>query len=273
MCVWRCVGLCLTLLALTGCIGQATSERSAFLTAAETFGVSMAGEDEDGEGGAGGTAAEAGFRPPMTLVLANNEWRAELNTAWVAWVELGSIRSAEQQDALLSDGYVQLTREVSLGTAFTLRPGTFVYNGPGVAGATLVRIDPGIADEGQNAAVTATEVSFEFITPDVLLVFSQPPVSCDTPAYFFTLDGQPFDIAPQAQNLGAEFSGATGRGSVKTLAQIDVYECSPFRPGLFLRTSGGAVSRNEYFEGQNVRIDFFRIPDAQENAAFVTISD
>jgi hypothetical protein len=141
----------------------------------------------------------------------------------------------------------------------------------GEGGANVLRLDPATPGAGYNDPATPTEVTFEMITPDAILVFSQPPVGCDTPGFFFTLDGLPFDITPEAQNLGAEFGGATGRGPVKTLGQFDAYECDPFRPGLFLRTSGGGQELNEFLEGANVRIDFTRFPDVEENAAFVTI--
>jgi len=175
-------------------------------------------------------------------------------------VNVSSIRTAEQQDALLAGGYVQLTREVQLGTAFTLPPGTFIYSGPGVAGATPVRL---LAAQGDGDGQPTTE-AFDIITPDVILAFSQPPVSCDSVAFFYTVDGEVLN----EPGLGA---GATGAGPLKTLAQIDVYECEPFQPGVFLRLGGGARMSNEFFEGNDVRFDFFAGPDQNGDFANVTI--
>jgi hypothetical protein len=257
-----------------GCPGSQSTQRNPFLTATENFGVSILGDETDGGGAAGGRA-EGDFRSTLTLTLVNNDAEGELNTAWMAWVYASSIRSAEQQDTLLSNGYVQLTRSVSVGTAFTLSPGTFVYNGPGTGGATLVRIDRAEPGEGDNDPPIPAEMSFgDIVTPDVMLIFSQPPVSCDTPAFFFTLDGQPLDIAPDRAQMGAEFGGATTDGAVKTLAQVDAYQCSPLQPGLFFKSGGGARQENEFFEGQDLRIDFFRIAfTADDFAAFVRIGD
>ena len=263
----------LIMLTVSGCIGQSADTRNAFLTATEMFGTSIFGGEEEGGGGPT-TGTEEQFRRALTLTLANQDTEGELNTSWAAWVSPSSIRSQEQQDALLTGGYVQLDEQVRLGSAFTLVPGTFVYGGPGLAGATLIRLDPAVPGAGENDAPTPTEASFEFITPDVILVFSQPPVSCDTPAFFFTLDGLPFDITPQAQSLGAEFGGATGRGPVKTLGQFDAYVCDPFEPGLFLQRAGGARPENGFFEGEDVRIDFTRFAQGDDAiAAFVTIGD
>jgi len=262
----RFIGPCVVLAALVGCPGQVGDERNPFLAATETFGVSIFG-DEAEEAGRAGAAAEVEFRRMLTLTLANNDTTGELNTSWVAWVSTGSIRSAEQQDALLSNGYVQLTREVDLGTAYTLPAGTFVFNGPGPAGATVLRLD---AAAEQDGSATPTEVSFDLITPDALLVFSHPPVSCDTVAFYFTLDGLPLDVVSEGQ-FGAAYGGATRGGSFKTLAQVDVYECSPFRPGLFFRAGGGARQANEFFEGEDIRVDFARFVDVNDDAAFVTI--
>jgi hypothetical protein len=257
---------------LSGCPGLTTVERNAFLTAAESYGASLFGDSGEG-GGGGGTEAETGFRSMLTLTLANHESDAELNTSFIAWVSPSSIRSGTQQDALLEGGYIQLNQQVQLGSAYTLVVGTFVYSAGdlGEGGTNVLRLDPATPGADENDPATATEAVFEMITPDVILVFSQPPVGCDTPAFYFTLDGLPFDITPESQNLGAEFGGATGAGPVKTLGQFDVYQCNPFQPGLFLRTAGGSRAANEYIEGEDIRIDFTRFPDAADNAAFVTI--
>jgi hypothetical protein len=242
------------------------SARNPFTTLIEVFGASSFAEEEDETGGPGGVAAEAGFRQTMTVTFANNNGAAELNVSFAAWVNVSSIRTAEQQDALLAGGYVQLTREVQLGTAFTLPPGTFIYSGPGVAGATPVRL---LAAQGDGNGQPAT-AAFDIITPDVILAFSQPPVSCDSVAFFYTVDGEiPRDPLPGGLDV---FEAATGGGPLKTLAQIDVYECEPFRPGVFLRLGGGARMSNELFEGNDVRFDFFAGPDQNGDFAQVTIS-
>ena len=240
------------------------SERNPFTTLVELFGAASSAEEEDQTGGPGGVAADTGFRQTMTLTFANNHVAAELNVSFAAWVNVSSIRTAEQQDALLAGGYVQLTREVQLGTAFTLPPGTFVYSGPGVAGATPVRL---LAAQDDGAGQPAT-AAFDIITPDVILAFSQPPVSCDSVAFFYTVDGE----IPRTPGGGLDaFGGATGSGPLKTLAQIDVYECEPFQPGVFLRLGGGARMPNELFEGNDVRFDFFAGPDQNGDFAIVMI--
>jgi hypothetical protein len=257
----RLIAVAGTLLALIGC-GQFLEQRNPFLTATETYGASFLDEAEEAAGGAG-VEAEVEFRQPMTVTLANNATDEELNVRFAAWVKVSSLRNADQQDALLADGFVQLTREVRLGTAFTLVPGTFVYNGPGTAGATMVRIEPGVGDEEEG--VQPSTVEFELITPDVILLFMEPPVSCESVAFTFTEEGFSVD-----ESLNVR---ATGPGGRKTLAQVDVYQCDPLEPGLFLKAGGGARHSNEYFEGDNVRIDFRRIPDENDYAAFVTVGD
>ncbi|MGE0479378.1 MAG: hypothetical protein AB7Q17_02790 [Phycisphaerae bacterium] len=249
---------------LSGCL-TAASESNPFLTLTETFGPATTDEDEDGTSGGGGTAAQEQFRRRMTVTLVNNHATADLNTSLVMWVSPSSIRSAEQQDALLTDGFVQLTRDVRIGSAFTLTPGTFVYNGPGTAGATAIRLDA-----AENNAPTMRQ--FSVLTPDVILVFSDPPVSCDSVAFFFTRDGEVLtsDPVPGDPFDATTFGGATSFGGFKTLAQVSAYECLPLRPGLFLKVGGGARRSSEYFEGENVRFDFFAVPDANGDAAVVT---
>ncbi len=51
------------------------------------------------------------------------------------------LAAPEDEDALLISGYVELGSQVQIGSTLTLVPGTFVYNGSGVGGATSVRID------------------------------------------------------------------------------------------------------------------------------------
>lgn len=252
-----------------GCVGQTGETRNPFLTATETFGTSVVTTEE--QQGTSGAATEAEFRQVLQVTLANNHQTAELNTSFVAWVSPSSIRSGAQQDALLSGGYVQLDREVRLGTAFTLVPGTFVYNGPGVAGATAVRLPPTGANPDDAIDTTlATLRQFEIITPDVILLFSQPPVSCDSVAFFFTVDGDPL-TSEGVSGVSDLFAGANSpRGGLKTLAQVDVYQCDPFRPGLFLRLGGGALPANEFFEGQDIRIDFS--PQATADGFFAVVT-
>ena len=54
--------------------------------------------------------------PYMHIVtLANNHPTAELNTSFAAWVNPNSIRSGQQQDELIANGFVQLNATVRLG--------------------------------------------------------------------------------------------------------------------------------------------------------------
>lgn len=258
----------LALLVFFGCAPvDGNTERNPFLILTEIFGAPPVGDEERGAGG--GTLVESEFRGTMTVTFANNHPDADLNVLFAAWVNLNSIRSAEQQDALLNSDYVQLTRELRLGSVFTLPPGTFVFNGPGVAGATAVRL--GAATTQADDTVTPSMREFSLVTPDVILAFTQPPVSCDSVAFFYSTDGDPLTSVPVA---GGEspFSGATGEGGFKTLAQVDAYQCEPLRPGLFLKLGGGASQPNEYFEGEGVRFDFSEVPDANGNFANVTFS-
>lgn len=263
------ISMWLLVAGVSGCTGQ-MSARNPFLTMTEAFGVSLFTE-EDGEAAAAGAELEAAFRQMMTVTLANNHPTAELNTSFAAWVSPSSIRSGEQQDALITNGYVQLDREVRLGTAFTLTPGTFVYNGPGAAGATSVRLQPTRVEEDTLDTALATIREFEIITPDAILVFSEPPVSCDCVAFFFTVDGDPL-TSEGLSGVSNIFAGPTSPfGGLKTLAQVDAYQCDPFRPGLFVRLSGGgALPENEFFEGQGIRIDFSPVPNEAGFFAVVT---
>lgn len=238
------------------------SETNPYLTLTETFGPSGGDNANDNSGGGGGSPIEEAFRREMVLTFANNNPDATLNVAVIAWVNSGSIRSAEQQDALLRGGYVQLTRETPIGTVFSLPPGTFVLNGPGAAGATAIRLP------AAEAAVTTQDLTI--ITPDVVLAYAQPPTSCDSVAFFYTIEGAPIDSPLVPGGLGL-FGGATGGGGAKTLAQVDVYQCDPLRPGLFLKLGGGARLPNEFFEGENVRFDFLDAPTPDGAFATVTI--
>jgi hypothetical protein len=261
-------GLLLT--ALFGC-GQASNVSNPFLTATEALGAAAFRGGTDEQGGGQGAEQEAAFRQTMIVTLANNHQEAELNTSFAAWVNPNSIRSIEQQDELIADGYIELTSELRLGSAFTLAPGTFVYNGPGVAGATSVRLVPTRASTEEAVDPTlATTREFEIVTPDAILIFSQPPVSCDSVAFFYTIDGDPL-TSEGLSGVGNIFAGPTTPfGGLKTFAQVDVYECDPFRPGLFLRIGGGALPDNEFFEGQDIRVDF--LPVATDAGFFAVVT-
>ncbi len=261
----RCGLLMGGLLALVlGCDSLAV-QVNPYLTLSEFFGVPI--ERETGEGAAGGLGTEATFRRQLTVTFNNNNTDAEVDTSFVAWVNVSSIRSAQQQDALLIDGYRQLREGVSLGTAFTLPVGTYVYDGGGTAGATAVLLGPSQAEEGE---VLPATMSLALTTPDAILVFSQMPVSCDSVAFILTDDGAPLTAVPAA-GPEAPYSGATGRGAFKTLAQVSAYQCDPFRPGLFFRQGGGAPEPNDYFEGEDITFDFNLTPDANGDFCIVTI--
>jgi len=268
------LGTAVCLALVSGGCPQNANQTNPFLTAGENYGSASTGIAGGDQGqGSSGAAAETRFRSTITVTLENYDTRNELNTAWMAWVNANNIRSADQQDELLSAGYVQLSREVAVGAAYRLPPGTFVYNGPGKGGATLVRIGPATPGASDNDPIVPAELEFEILAPDVLLIFSQPPVSCETPAFFYTRDGVPFDVTPNPDFPGEAFAGAENDGPVKSLAQFDVYQCDPFRPGLFLRTSGGGRQANEFLEGQHITVQFFRQADAVGDSAFVTILD
>lgn len=250
------VAAMLTLVA--GCVPGSVNERNAFLTLTETFGVPSSDDDQD-RGAAGGVSARTEFRRQMDLTFVNNHPEAALNVSVAAWVKISSIRSADQQDALLTNGYVQLTRQVDLGTVFTLPPGTFVFNGPGAAGATPIRLNRAANNAPTSETITLT-------TPDVVLVYSQPPISCDSVAFFYTIDDEV--VFEDDGNPSRRVFAETG---LKTLVQIDVYQCEPLKPGLFLKTGGGTRAPNEFFEGESATFNFFRFPDDQGNFANVTI--
>ncbi len=261
-------GCAMTLLA--GCpLSGSFDQRNAFLTFTDTFGASASRQDSQGGQSGGGTVeAQTGFRKTMTVTFANLHPNAELRTSFAAWVLPSSIRSADQQDELLRGGYVQLAEEVRLGRAYTLPPGTFVFNGPGTAGATPVVLPPTGAEDNAVDPALATTQQFELITPDVILVFYQPPDSCESVAFIFAENGVPVD-EPVGGGLDI-FSGPTGINSgLKTLSQIDAYQCRPFRPGLFLRIGGGAPASNEYTEGDALVFTFSPLPDA--NGFFATV--
>lgn len=265
---------CLSLSMLVAGCPSSSKVVSPFLAYAEEFGFV---EELDTDGGGTGSSQTPAFREPMTITFRNNHSFADANVSFVAWVGVGSIRSAEQQDALLADGYSQLAEEVYLGTAFALPVGTFVYEGGGTAGASALVLGLRSAvggGEGEEAQVPQgglpSEQSFTFITPDAILAFSQPPVSCDSVAFYFSQDGEPLTSVPVAGGVGP-FAGATRAGGFKTLAQVDVYQCDPFRPGLFLQLTSGTTDPNEYFEGDEIIFEFNEYPDINGDFANVII--
>jgi hypothetical protein len=249
-----CVLAAGTLAALGGCpLGG--GQINPFVTYTEIFGAG-GGTDSPVPPGSGGGSATGRFRTNMVITLQNVDPEAEVNVALAAWVNPSSIRNADQSDALISAGYVQIGREIRIGSAYTLAPGTFVLNGPGQGGALPLIVPPGDGTAPGSATVT-------LVTPDVLLLFRAPPVSCDTPGFEFTIDGFPLRDIPAAGEEGGEFpsswEGADGLLGIKTLAMYDVYQCDPFRPGLFFKVGGGAKARNEYFEGESVTVTFSRL--------------
>ncbi|MGD8451589.1 MAG: hypothetical protein PVJ57_07195 [Phycisphaerae bacterium] len=248
---------------LAGCTGTSL-ELNPFLTLTEEFGYGSTDSATDNQGGQG-IQLEGGFRREATLTFQNNHATADLNVSFVAWVNVGSIRTAAQQDALLTGGYVQLGHEVRLGNAFTLPVGTFVYNGPGTAGATAVTLSSPGTD-----AEEPTSQAFTLITPDVILAFVEPPVSCESVAFTYTRNDEPLETIPVGGPLGP-LEGSTSGGPYKTLAQVDVYQCDPFEPGLFIRLGGGMREANEFVEGDEITFDFNENPDANGNFANVTI--
>lgn len=256
---------------IAGCAtASATRDINPYLTFSEAFGLSavVPGED-DGEGG-GGEQGQALFRRMMTVTFNNNHSEAELNTKFLAWVRPGSIRSAEQQDLLLTDGYRQIGRQITLGTALTLPVGTFIYDGGGFAGATNIFLGPATGTGTAEDPVEPSSRSLQLITPDGLLIFSQPPVACDSVAFFYSENGEPLTSESVSGGV-SPFEGATGDGGFKTFAQVDVFECDPFQPGLFIKLGGGTRQPNEFFEGDNVTLDFNRVKDEDGDFAIVTI--
>ncbi len=282
-CLWRILLLSCGLAGLGGCPTTYTL-RNPFLSYTEEYGVAGASERQQADTSGQGAAGTETFRRSLTINLRNNHPDAELNSSLVCWVSVSSVRTAEQQDALLRDGYVQLTQEVRLGSAIVLPVGTYVYNGGGTAGAMTVFLDraqalqTGQQQQGQTQTagqdtttqtVTATTTSVTLPTPDGILIFVQPPVSCDSVAFYYTLNGIPLPARPVAGSEGP-YEGSSGAGPYKTLAQVDIYQCSPLRPGAYLSQGGAARQKNEYIEGEDVTFDFLPEPDANDD--FCTVA-
>jgi hypothetical protein len=241
-----------------GCTGG-IDPANPFLTLAEKTGATVGQAGESGGGGTGGEA-QAAFRAPLTITFRNNHPSAELNTSMVAWVDLSSVRTADQQEELINAGYIQLSQQLTIGTAFTLPVGTYVYFGPGTAGATPILLARATA-AAENTPAAPTSEAYTFVTPDAILVYAQPPVSCESVAFFYTDQGDPLPSA----------GGSTAQGGLKTLAQVNVYQCHPFKPGLFVHLYGGALQPNEFLEGEDITFDFNPLPDETGNFCIVTM--
>ena len=229
-----------------------------------------------GTSAGGGTAAETIFRAVMTVSFANNHPYADLDFNFIAWVDPGSIHSADDQDELWDSGYIQLSRTLDLGLAYSLAPGTFVYSPEGTPAATHVTLLTAAgeltadAETGAAAAegVTPSESSFTLVTPDAILVFLDPPDSCDSVAFEYSDEGDVLTSNP-ISGVSGVFGGATTSGGFKTLAQVDVYQCDPFQPGVFLKPGGGGRQANQYFEGEDARFAFYA--GASADGDFATV--
>ncbi len=252
--------------------------RNGFLTLTETFGSELLGEDDEAQGGSGGEVAASEFRAPMTLTLLNLTTSADLNVRVAAWVNVSSVRTVEQEDALFRAGYVQLDEDVRIGEVFDLPAGTFVLDGRGLAGSRTLFLPASVGEdmmeeapptEEEEGASISSEV-FDLVTPDAILLFWAPPVSCESVGFEFTQDGQPVEDA-RVDATGLIFGGSGNNGGLKTLGQFDVYQCQPFRPGLFLKQTGGGAEPNEYFEGDDITVEFRRFPTAGGIAATVRV--
>lgn len=255
-------------------------ERNAFFSFTDEFGTALLRDPnrEDEGTGADREVPEEEFRRPATVTFANLNAGAELAFAFIAWVDPSSIRSRAQEDALYRGGYVQLREPVQLGSAFRLATGTFVFNGPGLAGATPVVLrrataggaqDPNAGqgqDQGDPNQGTqtgrATEMTLSLVTPDVILVLAAPPFSCESLAFVFTNEGELEETPAGFPAIAPSYahSPSTERLGLKTLAQVSAYQCSPFRPGLFLKRGGGGRLANEFFEGDLIRFEFSPLP-------------
>lgn len=261
---------CVLLAGVWSCAPTNTSNPYVALTDVVLGGTAGGSNDNNGggSGGGGGVSAPV-FRRSMTLTFTNNHPDADLDVSFIAWVSPGSIRSADQQDVLLSNNYVQLSRELHIGTVFSLAPGTFVYNGTGVAGATPVHLR-GASAATAGGAAEPTMAVFTLITPDAILAYTDPPVSCNSVAFTYSRNGSVITDDFVGGPTGP-FTGANLTGGYKTLSQVDVYQCDPLRPGLFLKLGAGQRANNEFFEGQSVDFSFDQMPDADGNFAHVAI--
>lgn len=237
----------------TGTLSSASSPRDPFVTYLEQFGAATASStNTTTSSGSGATTLNSAlFRRNLTVSLVNSNPERSLETLFLAWVELGSVRSGEQQDELLRAGYVQLSRTLEIGVTYSLPPGTFIFNGQRTADPSRIRLVKAGATAGG-----VDNVQYELPTPDVILVYSAPPESCDSVAFTYDDNGL-IDVGP-----------STGRGGYKTLAQIDVYQCDPLQPGLFYQAQGGARQPNQYLEGSPITFTFLQ---NAVNGAFATV--
>lgn len=236
-------------LTLGGCPGASSasnSQRNPYLSFAEEFGVDALQTSASTGNAATGTAVDAIFRQSLTLTCQNAHPEAILDTTLIAWVNVSSIRNAQQQDALLRGGYTQLTQRTTIGSAYELPVGTFVYTGSGGETNIPITLDP------------LETTSYQMVTPDVILIYSHPPVSCESVAFTFSING----VVPS----GPATSSA---GGYKTLAQVSAYQCEPFEPGLKLRRTGGQPAQNEFTEGQAVTYTF---QQGATNGAYAVVS-
>lgn len=244
---------------LVGCPGE---QINPFQTVTDQFG-NQANRSDGRGGGGGGGASQAAFRRAMTVTINNNNANGDLELSFVAWVNTSSVRSGDQQDVLIASGFQQITREIRLGSAITLPVGTYVLAGEGTAGAIPIFLR-------RTSAGGPPAAQLSLVTPDAMLLFLEPPDSCESVAFEFTLDGFQAEAVPVPGSAGELFQSSSGAGNRKTLSQFNVYQCDPLRPGLFLRTGGAKQSENEYFEGESVIVDFNAVPDADGNFAIVT---
>lgn len=244
----------------------------------------------DGVAGGGGiTTVDTRFREAMTITFNNNSARGDLEFNLLAWVDATSIQDDEDRDALYNSNYVELTEEIRLGTAFILAPGTFVYNGGGTNGNLRFRIPRGTDSDTEGASNQQgeeTDFSGEDATqnvgedggtiesvggvadepvqrqltlasPDRILIYLDAPDSCDSTAFVFLDQGDPV----RSFQGGVGFWGGSNRdGPFKPLQAAEYVSCDPLTPALILKTGAGARQGNEFFEGEDVTLDFFLLP-------------
>lgn len=267
------LGLVAASLLSTGCPGMLTSTTGAnaignpFATLTDRGLVEANIETEASEistGAAAGQDADLSFRNNMRINFVNTATDRELSTNFIAWVEPGNVRTETQRDALISSGYIEITNQINLGVAYVLVPGTFVFQGSGGSGLERVILGP----TGAGQTVIPSESTIDLVTPDVLLVYLDPPTSCASTAFRFLDEGDVI-TEPAGGGGGTDgaiiFGGATNIGPNKTLGQIDAYQCDPFRPGLFFRQGGGLQQGNEFVEGDQITFTFLRFPVDENN--------
>ena len=215
-------------------------------------------------GAAAGADADVSFRDTMTVSFVNTATDRTLSTNFIAWVEPGNVRTETQRDSLISSGYIEIPDQITLGVAYSLVAGTFVYQGSGGSGLERILLGP----TGPGQTIVPSSSSIALVTPDVMLVYLDPPTSCASTAFRFLDEG---DVITEAYAGGGGtdgsiiFGGANNIGPNKTLGQIDAYSCDPFKPGLFFRQGGGLQLSNEFVEGDAVTFTFLRFPVDENN--------